>query len=223
MFSIVFDARSTRPRTQKYVKNAIDTETAAINAISGFQIRFRPFTIKYAENAVAMIATKIGTQRFAALILSALNSTVTLMNVKNMAATKPPSTGEITQLAAIAPITGQSTAPNPAAAMPAPITPPTILCVVDTGAPIQVAKLTQSAADIRAAIIAHINVSASAIDSGETIPFEIVLTTSPPATIAPNASKIPAINSAPTMVSAFEPTAGPTLLATSLAPMFIAM
>ena len=36
-------------------------------------------------------------------------------------------------------------------------------------------------------------------------------------------SKIAAIVIAPASVRAFEPTAGPTLLATSLAPMFIAM
>jgi hypothetical protein len=53
--------------------------------------------------------------------------------------------------------------------------------------------------------------------------LEIVDTTSPPARIAPAASKIAAMTSAPIMVSAREPTAGPTLLATSLAPMLRAM
>ena len=52
-----------------------------------------------------------------------------------MAAIRPPKTGEITQLAAIVPIVGQFTAAMPAAAMPAPMTPPTTECVVETGAP----------------------------------------------------------------------------------------
>ena len=55
------------------------------------------------------------------------------------------------------------------------------------------------------------------------MPFLIVLTTSPPAISAPAASNIAAIAIAPASVRAFDPTAGPTLLATSLAPMFIAM
>ena len=52
----------------------------------------------------------------------------------------------MTQLAAIFAIVAQLTSPKPAAAIPAPITPPTIECVVDTGAFKYVAKLTQSAA-----------------------------------------------------------------------------
>ena len=55
------------------------------------------------------------------------------------------------------------------------------------------------------------------------IPFLIVPTTSPPAMIAPEASKIAAMIIAPVSVIAFDPTAGPTLLATSFAPMFSAM
>lgn len=46
----------------------------------------------------------------------------------------PPSTGEMTQLAAIVPILGQFAIPIPPAAMPAPSTPPTMEWVVDTGA-----------------------------------------------------------------------------------------
>ena len=52
---------------------------------------------------------------------------------------------------------------------------------------------------------------------------EIVLTTSPPAMMAPAPSQTAAIASAPASVSAFDPTAGPMLLATSLAPTFNAM
>ncbi len=51
-----------------------------------------------------------------------------------MAAITPPITGEITQLAAILAMVPQFTTPNPTAAMPAPITPPTIAWVVETGA-----------------------------------------------------------------------------------------
>ena len=55
------------------------------------------------------------------------------------------------------------------------------------------------------------------------IPFLIVLTTSPPAINAPPPSKIAAITIAPPIVSAFDPTAGPTLFATSFAPIFMAI
>ena len=60
------------------------------------------------------------------------------MSHRKPAATTPPITGEMTQLAAIASICSQLTAPSPAPAMPAPTTPPTTACVVETGAPIQV-------------------------------------------------------------------------------------
>ncbi len=59
-----------------------------------------------------------------------------LMKARKAAAMTPPRIGEMTQLAAIADIVVQLTRPKPAAAMPAPITPPTMACVVDTGAPI---------------------------------------------------------------------------------------
>ena len=42
----------------------------------------------------------------------------------------PPSTGDITHEAAILPMVGHETIANPPAAMPAPITPPTIAWVV---------------------------------------------------------------------------------------------
>ena len=135
----------------------------------------------------------------------------------------PPSRGEITQLAAIAPITCQSTAPKPAAAMPAPMTPPTTAWVVETGAPSQVARLTQTEQAISAAIIAHTNVAGSATASGATMPLEMVDTTSPPAMMAPALSNMAAMTSAAVSVMALAPTAGPTLFATSLAPMLSAM
>ena len=96
-------------------------------------------------------------------------------------------------------------------------------CVVDTGAPIEVARLIQRAAASSAASITQRNVSGLAIISGSMMPLRMVLTTSPPAMMAPIASKTPAMASAPSSVMAPEPTAGPTLLATSLAPIFIAM
>ncbi len=55
------------------------------------------------------------------------------------------------------------------------------------------------------------------------MPFLMVPTTSPPASKAPLASKIEATMTAPPMVKAPAPTAGPTLFATSLAPIFIAI
>ena len=58
---------------------------------------------------------------------------------------------------------------------------------------------------------------------GSMIPREMVLTTSPPAIRAPAVSNTAAMAMAPPMVSAFAPTAGPMLFATSLAPMFSAM
>ena len=51
----------------------------------------------------------------------------------------------------------------------------------------------------------------------------MVPTTSPPATMAPMASNTAATRMAQPMARAPEPTAGPMLLATSLAPMFMAM
>jgi len=135
----------------------------------------------------------------------------------------PPSSGEMIQLAAMALIVGQLTAANPAAAIPAPMTPPTTLCVVETGAPIHVAILTQSAAASSAAIIAQMNTVAFAMLSGAMIPLAMVETTSPPAINAPALSNTTAITMAPPMVSALAPTAGPMLLATSLAPIFSAI
>src|SRR6056297_1530956 len=146
-----------------------------------------------------------------------------LMSARKPAAMIPPSTGEITQLAAMALMVGQLTAPKPAAAMPAPMTPPTTEWVVETGAPTHVARLTQSAADMSAAIIAQMKTSAEAIVVGAMIPLEMVETTSPPASSAPALSKIAAMAMAPPSVSALAPTAGPMLLATSLAPMLSAM
>ena len=83
------------------------------------------------------------------------------MIARKPAAIRPPSTGEITQLAAIPAIVPQLTAERPAAAMPAPMTPPTMECVVETGAPIQVARLIQRAEDTRAAIMAAVKTPGS--------------------------------------------------------------
>ena len=146
-----------------------------------------------------------------------------LISIRKPAAMRPPSIGEITQLEAIAPILLQLAISQPPAAIPAPNTPPTMECVVETGAPTAVARLSHNAPANRAAIISQIKVSLSPINAGSMIPFLIVLTTSPPATSAPAASKMTAITIAPVSVNALEPTAGPTLLATSLAPIFIAI
>ena len=104
-----------------------------------------------------MTPIRIGTHRRDAAILSSWYRICDLISARNIAATAPPSTGEMIQLAAIMLMEGQLTAAIPAAAMPAPITPPTTECVVDTGAPTHVARLTQSADEISAAIIAQMN------------------------------------------------------------------
>ena len=107
--------------------------------------------------------------------------------------------------------------------MPAPSTPPTMECVVETGAPNKVARFNQTAPASKADNINQTNVLVSAIFDGFIIPFFMVETTSPPANKAPAASNIAAITIAQNKVIAFDPTAGPTLLATSLAPIFIAI
>lgn len=129
----------------------------------------------------------------------------------------------MTQLAEIAPSRCQLAISMPPAAMPAPNTPPTMEWVVDTGAPIAVAMFSQIAAASSAAIMSQMKTPPFGINAGSMIPFLMVLTTSPPATMAPIPSKIAAMMIAPVKVSALEPTAGPTLLATSFAPMFMAM
>ena len=146
-----------------------------------------------------------------------------LMKARKPAAITPPITGEMTQLAAILARLGQFTAMKPAATIPAPITPPTIECVVETGAPSHVARFSHKAEASSAAIIAQTKTCPLPSASGAMIPPEMVETTSPPAISAPAVSQIAAISSAPPMVSALAPTAGPMLLATSFAPMFSAI
>ncbi len=142
---------------------------------------------------------------------------------RKAAATSPASTGDSTQLAVIAAIDGQLTADSPAAATPPPATPPTIACVVDTGARMKVDRWIHRAAAISAATISRVSVAASSISPGSTIPAAIVSTTRPPAMSAPATSQTAAMASAPPMRITRAPTAGPTLLATSLAPMLSAM
>ena len=171
-----------------------------------------------------MMATNMGTHLTEASILFSLKIMVFLMAKRKAAAMMPPSTGEMIQEAAIFPMVPQATIPKPAAAIPAPMTPPTMEWVVDTGAFDRVAKLSQSAAASSAAIIAQMKESVLPPNAEMSmIPFLMVLTTSPPAISAPEASKMAAMTMAPPIVSALEPTAGPTLLATSFAPMFMAM
>ena len=131
--------------------------------------------------------------------------------------------GEISQLRTMLPITPQSTAAKPAAATPAPSTPPTIECVVEIGAPRAVARLSHRAAASSAAIMSQTKVWVSGMRLGSMMPLRIVPTTSPPAMMAPAASKTAATSSAPPSERTRAPTAGPTLLATSFAPMFSAM
>ena len=146
-----------------------------------------------------------------------------LIKKSNNAAITPPLTGEITQLATIPPSSSQFATPKPPAAIPAPKTPPTIACVVETGAPIAVAACSQIAPEIKAANINIINVLLSPIASIEIIPERTVSTTSPPAINAPEISQTAAIIIAPVIVNALEPTAGPILFATSFAPILNAI
>lgn len=120
-------------------------------------------------------------------------------------------------------MTGQFTAVRPAAAMPPPITPPTMECVVETGAPSLEARLSHSAAASSAAIIAHTLVWVSASASGATMPPRTVPVTLPPAISAPrNSNAADMISASPSGMTP-APTVGPILLATSLAPMFRAI
>jgi hypothetical protein len=82
--------------------------------------------------------------------------------------------------------------------------------------------LIQTAEPSRVANIIETYIAGSVTSDTSIIPPLIVFTTSPPAIIAPLASNIAAIIIAQPIVIAFEPTAGPILLATSFAPMFMA-
>src|SRR3546814_20239327 len=90
------------------------------------------------------------------------------------AATMPPNSGEITQLAAMLVMVPQLATSQPAAATPAPSTPPTMEWVVDTGAPIQVARFNHRAPASRAAIINQTKVIESPMWAGLITPLLIV-------------------------------------------------
>ena len=81
--------------------------------------------------------------------------------------------------------------------------------VVETGALIQVAKLTHKAAEIIAASIAQIRVCASASAVLSMMLPAMVWATSPPASSAPALSQIAAMAMAPPIDSTRAPTAGP--------------
>lgn len=106
--------------------------------------------------------------------------------------------------------------------IPAPTIQPITECVADTGLFVYVAMLIQTAEPKRVASMIPINIFGSGTAETSMIPPLIVSATSPPAMIAPAASKIHAIRIAPAIVIAPEPTAGPILLATSFAPILIA-
>src|SRR5574343_408846 len=148
---------------------------------------------------------------------------VRLIRYKNRAATTPPIRGETTQLATICPMVDQFTTPQSPATMPAPITAPMMEWVVETGAPSTVATLSHKAPASNADNINHVNSSGLANAFGSMMPPLMVRTTSPPAMMAPSASNTAAIKMAQPKLMAPDPTAGPMLLATSLAPMFMAM
>src|SRR3546814_2590677 len=124
------------------------------------------------------------------------------------AAIPAPKTGDTIQLAAIAAMVVQLTSPKPATVMPAPRMPPTIECVVETGAFNRVARLIHRAAAKSALSIRSRNAVTLTSGPGEMMPLETVLTTSAPANSAPAASQTAAIRTAARTVSTLPPTAG---------------
>ena len=141
----------------------------------------------------------------------------------NPAAIVPPSTGDVTQLATICPIFSQFITSIPRAIIPAPTSHPITECVAETGDFVYVATLIHTAEPKSVASIIPINTLISVTALASMIPHLIVFTTSPPAIIAPLASKIAAIIIAHHIVMARDPTAGPMLFATSFAPMLRAI
>lgn len=106
----------------------------------------------------------------------------------------------------------------------APMMPPMIECVVDTGQPIRVATSSHTAAPRRAAIMMNAkSIGLIATPLRSTIPLLTVSVTSPPASRAPLTSKIAATSSACFIVRVPAPTEVPKALATSLPPMLKAM
>ena len=157
---------------------------------------------------------------------------ILLITLKIIKAMRPPAKGEINQLATICPILPQLTELKPAATIPKPATAPTMECVVDTGIPAQVAKLSQMAAERRAADMPMTRSAAAspsimpgkeARAAGSTMPLRIVSVTWEPTRTAPANSQIPAAITAFFTERAPEPTASAMELATSLAPMFQAI
>ncbi|KUP95103.1 hypothetical protein TRIHO_00010 [Tritonibacter horizontis] len=163
-----------------------------------------------------------GTQRQAAAILSGWLEISRWISARSAIASPAPISGDSIQLAAMLLKVIQSTAPKPTAAMLAPMIAPMMLWVVETGAPIQVARLTQSAEAAMAAIIALISTSGALMAAGWISRCDTVATTSLPPSSAPAVSARAAAMRAAAIGSALAPTAGPMLLATSLAPMLIA-
>ena len=92
----------------------------------------------------------------------------------------PPTIGETTQLITMVPIFDQFTASIPIPTIANPTIAPMILCVVETGQPIQLATVNQSAAASRAESIPQTRISGfPRIGVGSMIPFLIVLVTLP--------------------------------------------
>jgi hypothetical protein len=139
-FSSVAARRTTQGRVASVPRAKAATPSSQTVPVEGFQIFEKPLSARYMAKTPAIRPIMTGTHRRAAATRSSRKSTCHLTKPSSAAAIRPPSTGEITQLAAIAPMVGQLTMPKPAAAMPAPSTPPTIECVVETGAFRKVAR-----------------------------------------------------------------------------------
>ncbi len=173
--------------------------------------------------AQAIIATKNGTHFFDCETLSSVKIINVFIRYKNKAAINQPNNGDINQLETIFHIVHQSTTQNHKAAIHAHIIHQTIEWVVETGALKYVAKLSQAAAENKAAIIININTDTLSIIFTSMIPFLTVLTTSHHAITAHNNSKTAAIIIACLSFKAPDQTAGQTLLATSFAQIFTAI
>lgn len=186
-------------------------------------ICFNHLTIKKVTKAHDIIATKKGTHFFDWPTLLSLKITRYFIPNKNKAAIIQPNNGDMNQLETIFHIVHQSTTQNQRAAIHQPITHHTIEWVVETGALKNVARLSHNDAENNAESIIKIKILTSFINQTSIIPFFTVSTTSHQAITAQSNSNTAAIIIACFNFKAHEPTAGQTLLATSLAHIFTAI
>src|SRR6056297_959635 len=146
----------------------------------------------------------------------------TLMN--SSSPITPARTGLMNQLITILPSWGHCTAFIPSAATAKPVTAPTIEWVVETGQPYFEAISSQVPAASSDASMPNTSRSGVAANRlASTMPLRMVEVTPPPASTAPENSKMAAMITACRIVIDLDPTAGAMALATSLAPIPQAM